>query len=685
MDFYQLIQEYPITIPLIQRDYVQGHNEKVIKEFLQSIKERNHLFIDLIFGYQENGEFIPIDGQQRLTTLYLLYLDPKARKVLNYSFRPEVEEFLDELHKANSSFPRRDFVKAIKESPWFSFLWERNITISSMLKTLEIIEDLFQGENPQVLEKVQFRLPDMEEYSLGEKSYIAMNARGKLLDQFENLKAEFFKANPDIDPEKAANFDNDYLDFFWKRFHDIDKSNRAFYNLLQFLAEMFHYKMGERTPFSFRLEDIVRQLTKNREGLFFVLDHLDTLERESSRIDTLLNAISNQSDTTFDDLLDGKLSITQKILLFQLIDSLRKRETDYDSLDDYFRIMRNILFDHKTLKTHQLRWERTIGSDDIPSYLDHFGRLLDGVKKHGEAYEALLKLEATFQKRSFEKEQRKATYILAHPTIKETIFQLEDTPLTQGDIDNFLPSHDIVVSENDLKKLRRNRELFFQIFHPNTEDPKRIGAMLTVFDEEGIGHDLWVGNSVIEGKWCDKWYFGREGYWDILVQNGEKRQFWQKFLEKLANHGGDLEKMRASFLSSYQGRDWRYYFIKYPELFEQYFPKDRNIITFHCTEEKCSLFLLEKLTNRSLLGFHLNPLYFLIAQRLKEKIEVVPQNGGHQRSYLQDRRGCRYRLNEEDRWEEKCADGEWQVIEEIDGDGDLVEGFVEFFRRKTTP
>ena len=78
-----------IIIPKIQRDYVQGAvvfktdnyfeiNSKG-KRFLDAIFDfivsdnNNDFVLDFIYGSIKNGSFYPLDGQQRLTTLFLLY------------------------------------------------------------------------------------------------------------------------------------------------------------------------------------------------------------------------------------------------------------------------------------------------------------------------------------------------------------------------------------------------------------------------------------------------------------------------------------------------------------------------------------------------------------------------------------------------------------------------------------
>lgn len=69
-----------ITIPRIQRSYAQGrtdaHAVKTRDRFLSAIQRgmgADGLTLDFIYGNIQNGQLIPLDGQQRLTTLWLLH------------------------------------------------------------------------------------------------------------------------------------------------------------------------------------------------------------------------------------------------------------------------------------------------------------------------------------------------------------------------------------------------------------------------------------------------------------------------------------------------------------------------------------------------------------------------------------------------------------------------------------
>ena len=92
--FYQIFKQNPdlkIIIPLIQRDYAQGRNTKNISrirnKFLQVLKEaiiNKPTVLDFIYGSFNNNIFTPLDGQQRLTTLFLLHYYAAIKESINY-------------------------------------------------------------------------------------------------------------------------------------------------------------------------------------------------------------------------------------------------------------------------------------------------------------------------------------------------------------------------------------------------------------------------------------------------------------------------------------------------------------------------------------------------------------------------------------------------------------------------
>lgn len=94
-----------ISIPMLQRDYVQGGRNDVISPFLDKLtyawKENKIEDLNYIYGYSRDGKFIPIDGQQRLITLWLLHLYVYAKKSMDFPIELKFEsrEFADNFCK----------------------------------------------------------------------------------------------------------------------------------------------------------------------------------------------------------------------------------------------------------------------------------------------------------------------------------------------------------------------------------------------------------------------------------------------------------------------------------------------------------------------------------------------------------------------------------------------------------
>ena len=111
--FKQLIEQYVIEIPEIQRDYVQGQDdEKAIairQKLSRDLLSDREVYLFFIYGQVCNGTFIPLDGQQRLTTLFLLHwylsvINDKANEFYDLVMRDGKCHFLHESHPDNTDF-----------------------------------------------------------------------------------------------------------------------------------------------------------------------------------------------------------------------------------------------------------------------------------------------------------------------------------------------------------------------------------------------------------------------------------------------------------------------------------------------------------------------------------------------------------------------------------------------------
>ena len=251
-------------IPIIQRDYAQGRQgketirETFLKDISEAVKDNgNAITLDFVYGYKENGVFYPLDGQQRLTTLWLVYwylsvkagkLEDEKKNLLKFSYqtRKSSREFCQALCSNEISLDR-GIVEYIEKQKWFFSSWKKDPTISSMLRTLggtngeDGIEPIFGKMAVKInkwssildkfKEKISFFVLEINNDALpreiADKLYIKMNARGKALTDFENFKADLInKINKDIKDESikevSKKIDNSWNDIFWNSTNAFD-------------------------------------------------------------------------------------------------------------------------------------------------------------------------------------------------------------------------------------------------------------------------------------------------------------------------------------------------------------------------------------------------------------------------------------------------------------------------------
>ena len=248
--FPKLLEQYDkVLVPMIQRDYAQGRTDKnatdVRNNLLTDIFSYNNVHFDRVFGSKEKKNidgkemncFIPVDGQQRLTTLFLLYLyGKKAGKTnteldlskFSYDTRRAASDFCESITSEEWFFPNDKKVsEVIKDSSWFMNYWEKDPTVEGMLNMLDAIhEKCKEITGYPNLNKVTFFFFDLESNGLNENLYLKMNSRGKTLTAFENLKAKMENVLPEgveIEDKCFPNCDASPKDSFeakWKYFMD---------------------------------------------------------------------------------------------------------------------------------------------------------------------------------------------------------------------------------------------------------------------------------------------------------------------------------------------------------------------------------------------------------------------------------------------------------------------------------
>ena len=263
--FWQFLSKYCIEIPIIQRDYAQGRagREFLRRNFLRDIKKaldstldsKQELLLDFVYGSVRGECFLPLDGQQRLTTLWLIhwYIAFRSGKLgeaaetlgkFSYETRLSSREFCKKLC---TDMDLQSFIDSETESlkdyipsqKWFYSLWRQDPTIDAMLRMIsgtdikdkggedimDGIEELFCGTTKDEFVRywdlltqpnapIVFYNRPLESLGLTDDLYIKMNARGKQLTPFENFKADLIgylqhqkdQAHCD-DPESASKWE----------------------------------------------------------------------------------------------------------------------------------------------------------------------------------------------------------------------------------------------------------------------------------------------------------------------------------------------------------------------------------------------------------------------------------------------------------------------------------------------
>ena len=256
---------------MLQRDYAQGRlkephkpmssdnlilSSKFAYNIIETVLVKNkELGLDFIYGLNEAESFEPIDGQQRLTTLWLIHwyamcsLGMKRTYMENFTYETRVSsrDFIKCLYnntielnyllfkenQINTSEYERKFLITIQEQKWFHHFWRQDATIVAMLNMLDYVNHVLlnsgihklSNEHLEQLEnKITFRVVSMDKHGLDDSLYVKMNARGKNLTPFENFKADllgyikkFSEVSGDVKLYRdfSKKLDNDWLDIFW--------------------------------------------------------------------------------------------------------------------------------------------------------------------------------------------------------------------------------------------------------------------------------------------------------------------------------------------------------------------------------------------------------------------------------------------------------------------------------------
>lgn len=355
-----------IVIPSLQRDYVQGNQHDKIEPFIEylldGLNSDKGIDLNYIYGIEDDKKetFSPIDGQQRLTTLWLLrmYLisraninNPTDKKILDqklvYQTREYAHDFCMEMaeHINELITPQHTLVK-IEEQNWFIDAWRHDTTVRGCISTLEIIDRKF-GCNDAVKmlegfdEKLHYTIEPLPADDVNGDIYIKMNGRGVPLTEYENLKSWLDKKVEDLFGKDNScfvsswreNMDNEWTDMVWKNLDDdSQKSLMDNYQLRLLYTLTFLYWRKQNLAGSIEDSD------SNLENLSISLgikyyDNKDVLKEEIA--DKILHKIIKRENFGL------SLYVLDRLPLFNK-DALRFIEESYKKLYSLWNDLNNL-------------------------------------------------------------------------------------------------------------------------------------------------------------------------------------------------------------------------------------------------------------------------------------------------------------------------------------------------------
>ena len=426
LSFSKLFSEkgLKIEIPIIQRDYAQGRksstNIRIL--FLDALynyldENRPHRDLDFVYGSirQLEGEtcFIPLDGQQRLTTLFLLhwYLAGISGKItalheflatgdgevikskFTYETRTSSREFCDELIANTIDFEnllpadegiKNSLSKTIQDSGWYFLSWENDPTIQSMLTMLDAIHAKF-NDRPEFFDRlldrknpiITFLFLNLKEFKLNDDLYIKMNARGKPLTTFENFKAKFEQHIGKLDWGKvdqrklsfeagermlhpkdyfAHKIDTTWANFFWKYCNVNGKDNSYDDELMNFVRVIManEYALTSTSEKDIQQEYLIGTLVARK-----LHDYTDNLTYHAYKC---FGIITKSSITYLIDALDALNNGDKKI-------QIHLKETHYFDEEQCL----------KSVLKHDLTLPQRVQFQAYLKYLIYHKRKIDGI------------------------------------------------------------------------------------------------------------------------------------------------------------------------------------------------------------------------------------------------------------------------------------------------------------------
>jgi hypothetical protein len=581
-----------IEIPIIQRDYAQGRptaevgriRNRFLDALFKAITNDEHLTLDFVYGdVSKEGVLTPLDGQQRLTTLFLLHwyiakkeeIDVNEYEFLNhfsYATRFSARDFCWELVKYTPDFSQNKLSEWITDQSWYPYEWKNDPTIQSMLVMIDAIHDKFKKQENlwQSLVtngNVSFYFLPLTDMGLTDDLYIKMNSRGKPLTLFEHFKAEFEEIvkqhSEKLSKEINLKFDIEWTDMLFPFRGDNNIIDDEFMRYFHFVSDIICYQSGiESEQDEFKLAELLygKENESAKENIEYlkssfdcwcqidnIMDFFDDFfsknTYESGKVKLYqddLNIFKECCDN-YGDLIGGrnrKFPLNKILLLFSINTFLlNKDKVSADEFRRRIRIIRNLIWNSQ-FEIREDRMQRLLTEVNII--------ITEGDIPISE------KGELGFNDNQKEEERNKIDWLKTNQQMEDELFHLEDHSLLKGSVT-------IVGLENSVNFTK------FKLLFDNCNKDLINRSLLSLGDYSQ--QDSWRVQIGVNSR-------SQEKVWSDLFHPTKQRQrfeFTSQFLNQLLSqldeseiNDNALKQLVDDYLNNAATpKDWKYYFVKY--------------------------------------------------------------------------------------------------------------------------
>ncbi|SDW55371.1 DUF262 domain-containing protein [Flavobacterium degerlachei] len=652
-----------VEIPIIQRDYVQGRTDsktnKIRKDFLDALfdfvshklTDKNaQIELDFIYGFSEvesdnKTTFVPIDGQQRLTTLWLLYwfvsvkenvLENEINFLSNflYETRHSTTEFFRNLIQFKPKFSHEKISQEIKNQSWYFETWDFDPSIQAMLIVLDDIELRYENFNTKDIWSAignsscpfYFYKLDMDKVGLTDDLYIKMNSRGKPLTEFEYFKAGFAEIISDSKQRKRfeESIDGKWIDAVW---HIILHSgsltdeddialtvDNSFLNLFNFITSVISFKNELKDKNDNRYKntvisaELLKTIYSDKENQNFLFDTLDAICKQEQEYPQFWSDLFyynkdefatsktrlffNHKDTnllkrclfSFADFRG--FTLPEQILLLACLTNLKMPSNIFN---DQIRVVRNLVVNSE----NELR-ETTLGNSF--SEVEEF--VLSGN----------LQVLKTFKTDQIEEEKEKDAYFKQALADKEILQKLEDSDILRGSI-SLLPLDN---------KVKNRANKFLEIFDETDfiqDFQTKINLLLSFGDY--TQDDGSLTNLMTSKHRNIRSFLTTPGYNKSQFKTKTQTIVLACLDYFITNNGVAIsQQIEDNFLEyTTNPKDWKYYFLKYSSFRENC---NQGNFNWYSDSDYC----IWKMKERQFNGYHWDPfLYELSKSNTKLEFE----------------------------------------------------------------